>query len=315
MKDYYKILGVQENATDEEIKKAYRRLSKEFHPDVNPQGAEKFKEIAEAYENIGTEEKRQQLKMKSQNPFGGHNPFGGQNFEEFFANMFGGGGGRPRRPMVPDKVVSINIDPIQSYLGDSYTINYFRNVMCNTCTGAGGNRKICDACKGVGYHSMISGSGYFKQEVRKVCNECNGDGYKLLSRCHVCDSRGHKPTAETIKIQLPVGIDDGQFLKLQGLGDYHDGIYGNLVIQIRMTPRDGWEKIGNDLIYNSYLSLEDLSQDHLLIKHPKSDLRVDIPNDFDSSKPLRLKGKGYGAGDMYVKLHVKFDRSKLKQPQ
>ena len=140
-------------------------------------------------------------------------------------------------------------------------------------------------------------------------------GFTVLQSCHVCDSRGHKPTAETIKIQLPVGIDDGQFLKLQGLGDYRDGIYGNLVIQIRMTPRDGWEKIGNDLIYNSYLSLEDLSQDHLLIKHPKSDLRVDIPNDFDSSKPLRLKGKGYGAGDMYVKLHVKFDRSKLKQPQ
>lgn len=91
MKDYYKILGVQENTSDDEIKKAYRRLSKEFHPDVNPEGGERFKEIAEAYENIGTAEKRQALKTK------GQNPFAGTDFEQMFANMFGGAA-RPRRP-------------------------------------------------------------------------------------------------------------------------------------------------------------------------------------------------------------------------
>jgi molecular chaperone DnaJ len=304
MKDYYKILGVQENATDDEIKKAYRKLSKEYHPDVNPNGAEKFKEIAEAYENIGTEEKRNNLKNRASNPFTG------QGFEEFFANMFGGGG-RPRRPTVPDKVVQVFIDPFQSYLGEAINVNYFRNIICSTCSGGGGNRKICDACKGVGYHSMVSGSGFFRQEVRKVCDSCNGNGYHLLSKCYTCDGRGHKPTAETVRVQLPVGIDEGQFLKLQGLGDYHDGIYGNLVLQIKMNQKDGYEKIGNDLIYNQYLNLEELKKDQIVIKHPNSELKVDIPKEFDSSKPLRLKGKGYNGGDMYVRMHVRFDRSGL----
>jgi len=308
MKDYYKILGVQENSNDEDIKKAYRKLSKEYHPDVNPNGAERFKEIAEAYDNIGTKEKRDQLKSRQTNPFAG------QGFEDMFRDMFGGGGGgRPRRPTVPDKVVTANITPIQSFKGEDVTINYFRNVGCESCAGSGGNREVCVGCKGYGYHSIVSGSGFFRQEVRQVCKTCNGEGFKLINKCHTCSGVGKKPTAETIRIKLPVGIDDGQFLKLGELGDYHDGIYGNLVLQIRMMNIDGYEKIGNDLILNYYMDIDELKNDSIIIKHPSSDLKMDLPIDFDSSKPLRLKGKGYSGGDMYVRLHVKFDRSKLKQ--
>jgi molecular chaperone DnaJ len=308
MKDYYKILGVQENSNDEDIKKAYRKLSKEYHPDVNPNGAERFKEIAEAYDNIGTKEKRDQLKSRQTNPFAG------QGFEDMFRDMFGGGGGgRPRRPTVPDKVVTANITPIQSFKGEDVTINYFRNVGCESCVGSGGNREVCVGCKGYGYHSIVSGSGFFRQEVRQVCKTCNGEGFKLINKCHTCSGIGKKPTAETIRIKLPVGIDDGQFLKLGELGDYHDGIYGNLVLQIRMMNIDGYEKIGNDLILNYYMDIDELKNDSIIIKHPSSDLKMDLPIDFDSSKPLRLKGKGYSGGDMYVRLHVKFDRSKLKQ--
>lgn len=307
MKDYYKILGVQENSNDEDIKKAYRKLSKEYHPDVNPNGTERFKEIAEAYDNIGTKEKRDQLKSRQTNPFAG------QGFEDMFRDMFGGGGGRPRRPTVPDKVVTANITPIQSFKGEDVTINYFRNVGCESCAGSGGNREVCVGCKGYGYHSIVSGSGFFRQEVRQVCKTCNGEGFKLINKCHTCSGIGKKPTAETIRIKLPVGIDDGQFLKLGELGDYHDGIYGNLVLQIRMMNIDGYEKIGNDLILNYYMDIDELKNDSIIIKHPSSDLKMDLPIDFDSSKPLRLKGKGYGGGDMYVRLHVKFDRSKLKQ--
>lgn len=309
MKDYYKILGVQENSNDEDIKKAYRKLSKEYHPDVNPNGTERFKEIAEAYDNIGTKEKRDQLKSRQTNPFAG------QGFEDMFRDMFGGGGGggRPRRPTVPDKVVTANITPIQSFKGEDVTINYFRNVGCESCAGSGGNREVCVGCKGYGYHSIVSGSGFFRQEVRQVCKTCNGEGFKLINKCHTCSGIGKKPTAETIRIKLPVGIDDGQFLKLGELGDYHDGIYGNLVLQIRMMNIDGYEKIGNDLILNYYMDIDELKNDSIIIKHPSSDLKMDLPIDFDSSKPLRLKGKGYSGGDMYVRLHVKFDRSKLKQ--
>jgi molecular chaperone DnaJ len=228
--------------------------------------------------------------------------------------MFGGGGGgRPRRPTVPDKVVTANITPIQSFKGEDVTINYFRNVGCESCAGSGGNREVCVGCKGYGYHSIVSGSGFFRQEVRQVCKTCNGEGFKLINKCHTCSGIGKKPTAETIRIKLPVGIDDGQFLKLGELGDYHDGIYGNLVLQIRMMNIDGYEKIGNDLILNYYMDIDELKNDSIIIKHPSSDLKMDLPIDFDSSKPLRLKGKGYSGGDMYVRLHVKFDRSKLKQ--
>ena len=309
MKDYYKILGVQENSNDEDIKKAYRKLSKEYHPDVNPNGTERFKEIAEAYDNIGTKEKRDQLKSRQTNPFAG------QGFEDMFRDMFGGGGGggRPRRPTVPDKVVTANITPIQSFKGEDVTINYFRNVGCESCAGSGGNREGCVGCKGYGYHSIVSGSGFFRQEVSQVCKTCNGEGFKLINKCHTCSGIGKKPTAETIRIKLPVGIDDGQFLKLGELGDYHDGIYGNLVLQIRMMNIDGYEKIGNDLILNYYMDIDELKNDSIIIKPPSSDLKMDLPIDFDSSKPLRLKGKGYSGGDMYVRLHVKFDRSKLKQ--
>ena len=307
MKDYYKILGVQENSNDEDIKKAYRKLSKEYHPDVNPNGTERFKEIAEAYDNIGTKEKRDQLKSRQTNPFAG------QGFEDMFRDMFGGGGGRPRRPTVPDKVVTANITPIQSFKGEDVTINYFRNVGCESCAGSGGHREVCVGCKGYGYHSIVSGSGFFRQEVRQVCKTCNGEGFNLINKCHTCSGIGKKPTAETIRIKLPVGIDDGQFLKLGELGDYHDGIYGNLVLQIRMMNIDGYEKIGNDLILNYYMDIDELKNDSIIIKHPSSDLKMDLPIDFDSSKPLRLKGKGYSGGDMYVRLHVKFDRSKLKQ--
>ena len=308
MKDYYKILGVQENSSDDDIKKAYRKLSKEYHPDVNPNGAERFKEIAEAYDNIGTKEKRSQSKSRQTNPFAG------QGFEDMFRDMFGGGGGgRPRRPTVPDKVVTANITPIQSFKGEDITINYFRNRGCESCAGSGGNREVCSGCGGYGYHSIVSGSGFFRQEVRQVCKTCNGEGFKLINKCHNCAGSGKKPTAETIRIKLPVGIDDGQFLKLGDLGDYHDGIYGNLVLQIKMMNIDGYEKIGNDLILNYYMDIDELKNDSIVIKHPSSDLKMDIPIDFDSSKPLRLKGKGYNGGDMYVRLHVKFDRSKLKQ--
>jgi molecular chaperone DnaJ len=232
-----------------------------------------------------------------------------------FRDMFGGGGGggRPRRPTVPDKVVTANITPIQSFKGEDITINYFRNRGCESCAGSGGNREVCSGCGGYGYHSIVSGSGFFRQEVRQVCKTCNGEGFKLINKCHNCAGSGKKPTAETIRIKLPVGIDDGQFLKLGDLGDYHDGIYGNLVLQIKMMNIDGYEKIGNDLILNYYMDIDELKNDSIVIKHPSSDLKMDIPIDFDSSKPLRLKGKGYNGGDMYVRLHVKFDRSKLKQ--
>jgi molecular chaperone DnaJ len=306
MKDYYKILEVEENASDEDIKKSYRSLSKRFHPDVNPDGAEKFKEINEAYEVLGNGEKRQQYNQRK------NNPYAGSNFEDMFSQMFGGGGNgfrqQPRRKSAPDKIVRVQISPVESFLGTDKTINYFRDVHCNSCGGAGGEQQACHTCGGVGYQVKTFGTGFMVQQVRTVCNTCGGRGYTLVHKCYYCDGRGTKPNTHEIKINIPVGADSGQFLKLQDAGDFKNGEYGDLLIQIEVVPKDGFEKMNNDLIYSLTLDIQGIQQDKFTIPHPDGELVVQAPKIIDTSKPLRLRGKGFLDGDMYLKLILKYER-------
>jgi molecular chaperone DnaJ len=306
MKDYYKILEVEENASDEDIKKSYRSLSKRFHPDVNPDGAEKFKEINEAYEVLGNGEKRQQYNQRK------NNPYAGSNFEDMFSQMFGGGGNgfrqQPRRKSAPDKIVRVQISPVESFLGTDKTINYFRDIHCNSCGGAGGEQQACHTCGGVGYQVKTFGTGFMVQQVRTVCNTCGGRGYTLVHKCYYCDGRGTKPNTHEIKINIPVGADSGQFLKLQDAGDFKNGEYGDLLIQIEVVPKDGFEKMNNDLIYSLTLDIQGIQQDKFTIPHPDGELVVQAPKIIDTSKPLRLRGKGFLDGDMYLKLILKYER-------
>jgi molecular chaperone DnaJ len=306
MKDYYKILEVEENASDEDIKKSYRSLSKRFHPDVNPDGAEKFKEINEAYEVLGNNEKRQQYNQRK------NNPYAGSDFESMFSQMFGGAPNgfrqQQRRKSAPDKIVRVQISPVESFLGTDKTINYFRDVHCNSCGGAGGEQQACHACGGVGYQVKTFGTGFMVQQVRTVCNTCGGRGYTLVHKCYYCDGRGTKPNTHEIKINIPVGADSGQFLKIQDAGDFKNGEYGDLLIQIEVVPKDGFEKMNNDLIYSLTLDIQGIQQDKFTIPHPDGELVVQAPKIIDTSKPLRLRGKGFLDGDMYLKLILKYER-------
>lgn len=305
MKDYYKILEVEEKASPEEIKKSFRTLSKKYHPDRNPNGDEKFKEIAEAYEVLGNKDKRQKYDNSK------NNPFQGTNFEDFFSSMFNGqNNGHPqqRRNTVPDKVVKLQITPIESYKGATKSIQYMKENHCPVCSGSGGEQKICGTCNGAGFQIRTLGTGFMVQHVRTVCNGCGGQGYTLVNRCYHCDGRGTKSSVNNVDIKLPVGSDSGQFLKLEKYGDFKNGDYGNLIIQIELLNKDGFEKINNDLVYNLFLDLEALKRDKYSIPHPDGELNIDSPRIFDTSKPLRLRGKGYQGGDMYVKLNVKFER-------
>ena len=128
MKDYYKILEVEEKASQQDIKKSYRTLSKKYHPDVNPEGGDKFKDIAEAYDTIGNPDKRAQYDQTKNNPFAGGT--GGSSFEEMFNQMFRGGAQRTRRKSVPDKVVKVQITPIESYQGVDKKIQYLKDTQC-----------------------------------------------------------------------------------------------------------------------------------------------------------------------------------------
>jgi molecular chaperone DnaJ len=302
MKNYYNILEVEENASDEEIKKSYRNLSKKFHPDVNPQGAEKFKEINEAYEILGNKEKKQTYDFQRKNPFQG------SQFESFFDNMFNRQQQPQRKKSAPDKIIKLQINPIESYLGLEKEIQYTRDLACNSCGGSGGDKVPCSHCSGYGFHIKTFGTGFMVQQIRTVCPTCNGQGQMITERCYLCGGRGTSQTVSDIRIKIPTGCDNGQFLKLQSLGDFKNGDVGDLVIQIELIPKDGFEKLNNDLIYNLFLDLSGVTQEKYIIPHPDGNLSMDAPKIFDTSRPLRLRGKGYNGGDMYIKLNVKFQR-------
>jgi molecular chaperone DnaJ len=167
---------------------------------------------------------------------------------------------------------------------------------------------MCGTCKGQGFEIKTFGTGFMVQQIRSACNTCGGKGYTLVHKCYGCGGQGVKSTANNIKITLPRGIDSGQFLKVENAGDFRNGEYGDLVIQVELVNKDGYEKMNDDLIYNLYLNLEETQQEKYVIPHPDGSLSMEAPRVFDSSRPLRLRGKGYNGGDMYVKLNVRFER-------
>jgi molecular chaperone DnaJ len=305
MKDYYKILEVEEKASADEIKKSYRSLSKKYHPDVNPDGDEKFKEIAEAYDVLSNPDKKANYDNSKSNPFQG------TPYADMFSQMFGRGNNQfrqPRRKNAPDKVIKVQVSPVESYLGSNKELHYVKNNHCQTCNGSGGEQQMCGTCKGQGFEIKTFGTGFMVQQIRSACNTCGGKGYTLVHKCYGCGGQGVKSTANNIKITLPRGIDSGQFLKVENAGDFRNGEYGDLVIQVELVNKDGYEKMNDDLIYNLYLNLEETQQEKYVIPHPDGNLSMDAPRVFDSSRPLRLRGKGYNGGDMYVKLNVRFER-------
>jgi molecular chaperone DnaJ len=304
MKDYYKILEVEEKASADDIKKSYRALSKKYHPDMNPDGGEKFKEIAEAYEVLSSPDKKAQYDASK------NNPYQGTAFEDMFKNMFNQQTNfrQARRKSAPDKIIKLQVTPLESYKGIEKDIHYVRDNHCPSCNGNGGEQQMCTSCNGAGFQIKTFGTGYMVQQIRTACQTCGGKGYTLVHRCFQCGGNGSKPSTNDVKIKLPAGVDSGQYLKLDSLGDFRNGEYGDLVIQIEMVNAGGFEKMNNDLIYNLFLNLEEVQKDKFIIPHPDGDLSMDAPRTFDSSRPLRLRGKGYNGGDMYVKLNVKFER-------
>lgn len=312
---YYDVLGVSEQATQEEIKKAYRKLAVEHHPDKG--GDEnRFKEIANAYGTLSDENKRKQYDQQKNNPFAGFNGGGGgPSMDDLFAQFFGGQmgnmGGQRRPKQAPEKLVDINISVVDSYKSNPKNIVYNRKHRCNDCSGQGGERNHCVQCNGQGMINQRVGTAMFMQIMTTECPSCKGKGYTLKNTCHSCQGEGTKPSMEQINIKVPHGIDNGQIVKVQGKGDYNNNMYGDLVIRFNLQPSDNFEKHGQDLVYNKFFNLEELQKDSFEVPHPDGSIAIKIPQEFDTTKPLRVKSKGFknnGVGDMYVKLNVKFTR-------
>ena len=273
--NYYEVLGVSETATQDEIKKAYRKKAVEHHPDKG--GDENiFKEVAHAYDTIGDENKRKQYDHQRNNPMAGFG--GGGSMDDLFAQFFNRGGNPQQQRQAPDKIVDVNISVLDSYKSTQKNIVYSRKHQCQDCSGSGGDRQQCGMC---------GGAGSITQRV------------------------GTKDMMDTINITIPHGIDNGQFIRAQGKGDFTNGSYGNLLIKFNVQPQDNFEKANNDLIYNKFFTLEELNLVSFEIPHPDGNLAIKMPDEFDTTKPLRLKSKGFksnGVGDMYVKLNVRFKK-------
>jgi molecular chaperone DnaJ len=307
LENYYNVLGVSENATQEEIKKAFRQKSKEHHPDRGG-NEEEFKKINEAYSAIGDEQKRAEYDNQRNNPFGaGGNPFGGDPFD-IFANMFGGGRQQRR---APDRVVDLKIGAVDSFLGKKIDVSFKRKKNCDPCGGQGGERDNCTVCGGSGHVTQRVGNAFFQNIVQTACGSCNGRGYHFKNVCNVCHGEGRQDENMLVSINVPVGLSDGQMIKAGGMGDFSNGMFGDIIFKVEIVNQDGFEKSGGDLIYTKFMSIDELNNDTIDVPHPHGTIKINLPEIVDTSIPLKVRGKGYQneRGDMYVKLQVKHKRA------
>lgn len=303
--NFYEVLGVNETATQDEIKKKYRKLAKENHPDAGGD-EELFKKISTAYDVLGDDEKRKQYDNQKRNPFGG----GFDGMDDMFSQMFNRRQTNNARP-VHTSNITVNIGTLNSYKGGKHTLSYRRQASCDPCSGTGGDKKLCNGCGGTGFTVKQFGQGGFVQLMQVACETCHGSGHILINPCFLCNGSGTKAEMKTLDISLPHGVDNGQFLRLSGMGDFRSGIYGDLVVRIDLKPQDGFSKVGNHLVYDAFMTLDDLNSGNLDVQHPDGLLNIKLPRNIDTSIPLRVKSKGFkleSVGDLIVNQYVKYQR-------
>jgi len=299
--NYYETLGVEENATQEEIKKAYRKLAKEKHPDLGGD-EEEFKKISDAYDTLGDEIKRKNYDAKDNNFFSDI-----PNFNDIF-DMFNKTNKKRNSPITK---IDIEIGVLDSYKSIKKIISYKRNKKCDPCQGSGGKTEICKVCNGEGIVWKQNTNGIFTQMIQFVCTSCAGKGKNIIDACFVCNGSGKKGEIKQVEIKLPHGVDNGHFVKMVGYGDFYDGHYGDLIIRVNLVSQNNFDKYQNHLIYNAFLNLKDIKKGFINIGHPDGNVTVKLPKKFDTSLPLIVESKGFKLdtiGDLIVNQFVKFDR-------
>lgn len=308
--NYYSILGVSETATQDEIKKAYRKLAKENHPDIGGD-EELFKKISVAYDIVGDENKRKEYDMKKNNPFGmgGGSPF---DINSIFEEMMGG----RQKAKAPDKVFNLNLTVSESFFGVKKEITLSNFDICDPCNGTGGTKKVCETCKGNGIVNQIFGTGMFRQQFQTQCPSCNGIGATILNACGSCKGQGVSKKEEKVQVSIPRSVDNGDFLRLGQKGDYNVNLKmkGDLILKVNLIGEEKYEKLGMDLIYNKRINpLNLLLDDNMIIEHPEGDLSIKVPEKVNTEKPLRIMGKGFktpnGDGNFYIKIIVEKEQN------
>jgi len=305
--NYYDILGVTEESTQEDIKKSYRKLAKENHPDKGGD-EELFKKISVAYDTIGDEDKRKQYDIQRKNPFGGK----GDKFNSSFSDLFNMAFGQQRQQRNHTTNINLELTPTESFLSITKEITFQRKGKCEPCNGTGGDKIVCNTCGGAGSTMKRMGNGMFIQMINMVCESCKGTGSIIRNACYVCNGSGDKNEMKTVEVKIPHGIDDGQFFRIQGFGDFKNGTYGDLVVRIFMKNENNFEKFVNNLVYNKYFTLDEFNEDFFEIPHPDGVIKISFPKNIDTSKPLRVRGKGYTIdgekGDLLINQFLRYNR-------
>ena len=258
-KDYYEILGVKRDTSQEEIKKAYRKLARKYHPDLNPgdkSAEQKFKEINEAYEVLGDPKKKSAYDQFGRSPYEGGPGFEGfktcdfgDTFDFGLGDIFSDVFGRRARPETlkgPDIVIGLDLFLEEAFSGVTKTITFNRGAACPTCHGSGAESSVpCDVCKGTG--SIKTSKGFFR--MSQPCQSCRGSGRKITKICSACGGRGNILKAEAVKAKIPAGVDTGSRVRLRGLGGAGEGggPAGDLHIEITVRPHRLFKRKGEDL--------------------------------------------------------------------
>lgn len=338
-RDYYEVLGVSKDASEDEIKHAYRTLAKKYHPDVNhePGAADKFKEVTEAYEVLSDPKKRQTYDqfgfagMDGSQAGGGFNyndfargfsgGFGG--FDDIFSSFFGGGGGSPRReetgPMQgEDRYLQMKIAFMDAVYGKTVTVPLDVDESCQYCHGSGAESpsdvKTCPRCGGSGRVTTQQRTAFGIFQTQSVCPECHGRG-KIVSRvCHVCGGKGYTRKHVDLEVKIPAGIQNGQKLRIAGKGErgVNGGPNGDLYIEIAVAPHEYFTRDGNDISIRIPISSIDAALGCKVdVPTVYGDVEMTIPAGTQNGKVLRLRGRGVkgrngsSGGDQYVTVDIR----------
>jgi molecular chaperone DnaJ len=255
MADHYEVLGLSRDATEDQIKKAYRKLARELHPDVNPEpeAQERFKLVTHAYEVLIDVETRRNYDMGGQNPFGGSGGFG---FGDIFDSFFGGGGQRGPRSRAQrgeDALLRIDLSLQEAVFGVSKSIDIETAVLCETCQGSccqpGTDLRMCDVCGGLGQISRQVRSLLGNVMTSQACPTCRGFGQVVESPCVGCRGQGRTRASRTLDLNIPGGVEDGLRLQLSGQGEvgFAGGPSGDIFLDIHVRPDDIFGRDGDDL--------------------------------------------------------------------
>lgn len=340
-KDYYSILGVDKSASADEIKSAYRRLAKKYHPDINPseEAANKFKEINEAYEVLGDDKKRanyDQYGSADGPQFGGGSGAGGfgdffsggsGGFSDIFSDIFsafGGGGAQSQRVMEKgdDIFVNIVLSFEEACFGVEKNITFNKIEKCPDCKGTGAKNgkefTVCPDCKGTG-RVRFQQNTMFGTTIREAgCTTCNATGKIIKEKCSTCNGKGYSKISKTVKVKVPAGIDDGQTIRMRGEGNapVRDGINGDLNIHVSVSPHKVLVRKGNDIYLDLYIPFtKALLGTKIEIPTLKGPYVLTIPELTPSGTVMRLKNKGVKVlnrdayGDMLVSIKAEPPKS------